>query len=82
MTVQQAETKICERLEYTFWRDRAVEMLRHMTEHSDEVTTVSNLRVPPQWPAVGAITFRRDVDGKRVRLWRDGRKHKFLATAN
>jgi hypothetical protein len=58
--------------------DRALEMFRHVT---DGDTTISNLRVPKDWPLGGVISFTRDADGRPVTMGLDKKTSKWFARA-
>lgn len=77
MTRQAAEQVIVSKVDRC-WADRALDMFREMTTGT-AVTTISNLRVAKDWPARGSITFTRDRDGKRCRLY--ATRAAFRATA-
>jgi hypothetical protein len=68
MRTSDAEAVIMAKVE-RFWQDRAIDMFREMTRSNKATTTVSGLRIAKGWPARGSITFTRDADAKKVRLY-------------
>lgn len=68
MTKSQAETMIANKVNAA-WADKAVELFRELTFSMSVYTTVSGLRICGDWPHRGSITFTRDVDGKKCRLY-------------
>lgn len=73
MTTTQAEAVIVAKVNRS-WQGRALDMFRHMVISNTTVTTISGLRIAGDWPLRGSITFTRDADGKRCRLWLHRRK--------
>jgi hypothetical protein len=59
---------VFEQTRYLFYR---------MTEHKDVCTTVSNLRISKDYPWKGSVSFTRDADGKRVKIWMTPKTYKF-----
>lgn len=80
MNVRDAEAIIARKVD-RFWVDRALEMLHHLTISNTVITTVSKLRVAGDWPLRGSITFTRDHDGRRCRMWLNRKSKKFKAEA-
>lgn len=78
MTTTQAIQVITSKVD-RFWTDRALEMFRHLTVSNSMITTISKLRVAGDWPRRGSITFVRDADGRKCRMWLAGSKFKAIA---
>ena len=78
MTTSEAEARIMKSVP-RFFQDRALDMFRDMAVCNTQVTTVSSLRIAKDWPLRGSISFTRDADGRRVRLWLAGKKWRGVA---
>jgi hypothetical protein len=78
MTTEEAIDIIRNKLSYKFWIDRAVEMLRSVIySNTCPNQNISRLRVSPDWPVVGTISFTREADGKKIVMRLN--KNKFVA---
>lgn len=60
-----------------WWRERASNCIAAVTIARGRVSTISAVRVSSQWPLYGSITFTRDHDGKRYRVWHDSKRGTF-----
>lgn len=82
MIPDEAVHAIYTRLTFKHWTDRASSMLRHLTySNTNPDDRIANLRVNPDWPLAGSITFTRVADGKRCRLYLQQKRRVFKAVA-
>ena len=76
LTIPQAVVRITSKID-PFWTDRVHSMLVHssISRKGAFHPESRNLRVNPEWPSKGSISFNRG-DGKRVRLYMKNRTFK------
>jgi hypothetical protein len=69
-TISNAVSKVDD----TFFRSRARELITSVCQSSAVMSEVSNVRVAKNWPRKGSITFTRVEDGVKFRAYMTTKK--------
>ncbi len=71
-----AFTIIKERLNDAFWAQSAIDKIRVSLWDGNGYSDIAAIRVNPNWPHKGTISFVRVADGKRLKLSMNKKKWK------